>query len=421
MNSPTTLKISLENDIRRVAFVANDFQILKKQISELFVINEDSFVVKYKDDEGDLISICSNEEYKESILCCQDKILRIFVFMKNVTEKKKCRKFRKCPRNTQQQTEKNNTQVPPPPQPQHETFNPFAFFQSPVINQQSNMGFNPLDFLQNIFEQGGNGLNGIVDNLLNSDFIKIEHNNVCDGCDTQISGTRYHCKQCPDFDFCSSCFETKLNTHDSNHIFQPITPFVALQEAISNNEFIEPIIRGGKATDPVEKKIHNAFCDRCDQKIVGLRWKCFDCNDFDFCNACYLVANGKESIKTHLNTHVFGKIEDPLTWYSFQIEKEKHFEEKQEKEKIEQQRIEKEKIEQERIEKEKIEQERIEKEKIEQQRIEKEKSESKIVYPFEQKLQDLNMMGFTDRKKCIQVLIKNKGDIAKALEDLLQF
>jgi len=42
-----------------------------------------------------------------------------------------------------------------------------------------------------------------------------------------------------------------------------------------------------------------------------------------------------------------------------------------------------------------------------------------VVYPFEQKLQDLSTMGFSDRKKNILALIQNKGDIQLAIEQLL--
>jgi len=190
-------------------------------------------------------------------------------------------------------------------------------------------------------------------------------------------------------------------------------------------------------TDIENKQVaHNAFCDRCDEKIVGIRWKCFDCPDFDYCDSCFQVADGKEDKKTHLKNHVFGKIEHPNTNSIFQLEKDKYLEKMrierelkdiQEKKSIEEElrlekeRIEKEKLEKERIEKEKQEQqekEKQEKERLEKEKIEKEK-ESKIVYPFEQKLQDLQNMGFVDRKKNIQLLIKHKGNMNMAIQSLL--
>jgi len=286
--------------------------------------------------------------------------------------------------------------------------------------------------------QGG-GLDHILGNLLNSDMIKLEHDHVCDGCDTQISGTRYHCTQCPDFDFCSTCFKEKVNTHFQDHKFEEISALQAFKQAMSNQENIEAFFAPGKSTDPVEKTTHRAFCDRCNQGIVGIRWKCLDCEDFDFCNSCYVAANGVETINSHLKTHVFGKIENPQDSEGFQIQKKEHLskkvEEKQRQEKLKQEqerilklkqeheRLYKEKLEQERIVREKLERERLEKLRLEQERerIEKEKvnNSNKIVYPFEKKLEDLASMGFEDRSANIRLLIKNKGDVVLTIQELL--
>eukprot|EP01087_Luapelamoeba_hula_P007664 TRINITY_DN1871_c0_g1_i1.p1 TRINITY_DN1871_c0_g1~~TRINITY_DN1871_c0_g1_i1.p1 ORF type:complete len:357 (+),score=74.49 TRINITY_DN1871_c0_g1_i1:38-1108(+) len=33
--------------------------------------------------------------------------------------------------------------------------------------------------------------------------------------------------------------------------------------------------------------VHNALCDHCKEQIVGIRYKCAICSDFDLCEACY--------------------------------------------------------------------------------------------------------------------------------------
>jgi len=33
--------------------------------------------------------------------------------------------------------------------------------------------------------------------------------------------------------------------------------------------------------------IHNAICNSCMEKIVGIRWKCAVCSDYDLCTNCY--------------------------------------------------------------------------------------------------------------------------------------
>jgi next-to-BRCA1 protein 1 len=44
---------------------------------------------------------------------------------------------------------------------------------------------------------------------------------VCDGCGNGISGIRYKCNNCPDFDLCQTC-EAKGGVHDASHVFLKI-------------------------------------------------------------------------------------------------------------------------------------------------------------------------------------------------------
>lgn len=50
------------------------------------------------------------------------------------------------------------------------------------------------------------------------------------------------------------------------------------------------------------KVVHHALCDKCNCTIVGIRYKCLQCPDFDFCEAC----EGPES--GHDESHIFAKI-----------------------------------------------------------------------------------------------------------------
>jgi len=54
-------KVSCNNQYRRFFFTNTDYQSLYKQVQSLLAL-ENEFVLKYKDDEGDLISISSDEE-----------------------------------------------------------------------------------------------------------------------------------------------------------------------------------------------------------------------------------------------------------------------------------------------------------------------------------------------------------------------
>ncbi|KAK3844076.1 MAG: hypothetical protein J3R72DRAFT_82419 [Linnemannia gamsii] len=45
---------------------------------------------------------------------------------------------------------------------------------------------------------------------------------VCDGCEGEITGIRYKCGNCADYDLCGNCESSPFLRHDSNHIFLKI-------------------------------------------------------------------------------------------------------------------------------------------------------------------------------------------------------
>jgi len=410
-----------------------------------------TFSLKYKDDEGDLITLGSPEEYVEALSCCATNVLRLTVIKKEESAGHGGRHGGRCggrrwggrcgwKRRLQQQLEGGQN-------PLGQLFPMIQHFAGNLI-------------------QGGN-FDQILENLLKSDFCKLEQNYTCDGCNTTICGARYHCETCPDFDFCSSCYAQKLSTHDSSHQFKEVTALSALKEALaSNNISIDAFCAPGKATDPVPKKVHRALCDRCDAKIEGIRWKCFECSDFDFCNACYLEAAGKETMRDHQKEHGFAKIEEPEQISSFpslladyqnkkrvellaKIEQQKKEEEERladlerKKRQLEEQMEEERKKYKEReaqLEKERL--ELLEKQKLLKQEKPKEEKEiildslaplrenakeekkeeekeQNSVNPFEQQLETIESMGFVDRERNIELLVKYNGEIFPVIQELL--
>jgi next to BRCA1 gene 1 protein len=103
-------------------------------------------------------------------------------------------------------------------------------------------------------------------------------------------GVRHKCQSCPDFDFCSDCFQTAKHDHPG-HRFAPI------YEALD--------------TVPAFKEQHRGiFCDGplCNSSrayIQGDRYKCAVCHDTDFCANCEALPN------SHNRSHPLIKMKIP--------------------------------------------------------------------------------------------------------------
>jgi len=59
---------------------------------------------------------------------------------------------------------------------------------------------------------------------------KVIHNAFCDSCNCTITGIRYKCGNCPDYDLCSRCDKNSKIVHNPEHIF------IKIISPISNSE-----------------------------------------------------------------------------------------------------------------------------------------------------------------------------------------
>ncbi|KAI0800737.1 hypothetical protein C8Q74DRAFT_1238467 [Fomes fomentarius] len=125
---------------------------------------------------------------------------------------------------------------------------------------------------------------------------------TCDYCGKRnIKGTRYKCLQCPDYDWCSACMSSPKAwvAHSAEHAFFPIHKL---------EDFVHFCLVKDRRLR--RQPVHTGItCDGCHQKnITGIRHKCVQCADFDFCDSC--VSSPKTRL-THDMSHVFFPIKSP--------------------------------------------------------------------------------------------------------------
>ncbi|KAH9906624.1 hypothetical protein F4778DRAFT_588234 [Xylariomycetidae sp. FL2044] len=83
-----------------------------------------------------------------------------------------------------------------------------------------------------------------------------------------------HCIKCDDYDLCKNCFAKDQHGHHPAHGFTAAVKGTVFESSISSR------------LAPGRNIVHNAICDGCDTYIRGVRHKCIDCPDWDYCADC---------------------------------------------------------------------------------------------------------------------------------------
>ena len=120
---------------------------------------------------------------------------------------------------------------------------------------------------------------------------------TCDGCKMHpLVGKRYKCECCPNFDFCEECYKKKKGKH--GHSFRQVETRVLLKEILKQYS--------RKTENEEGKPIHHQYsCDGCGMNpIVGIRYKCSICDNFDYCESC-------EEMHKNEHNHPFFKVYRP--------------------------------------------------------------------------------------------------------------
>ncbi|KAL7938930.1 hypothetical protein V8C35DRAFT_289636 [Trichoderma chlorosporum] len=118
---------------------------------------------------------------------------------------------------------------------------------------------------------------------------------TCNCCVQELPEWEFlHCTTCEDFDLCQACFAKDAHGHHPKHAFVPAVAGTKMPDHVT--------VRMGAGRN----QAHHAICDGCDKYITGVRHKCLDCPDWDYCSDC--IPN---AASVHAN-HRFAPIYEPL-------------------------------------------------------------------------------------------------------------
>ncbi|KAA8645488.1 hypothetical protein EYZ11_009114 [Aspergillus tanneri] len=129
----------------------------------------------------------------------------------------------------------------------------------------------------------------------------ITEERICNGCLKELDETKMvSCADCDDYDLCITCLLKNLHGHHPAHSFS----------LLHDREFCLRTMVLSRCK-PGRHHQHAAICDGCDKSIVGVRYKCLTCPDWDYCSECHLKASQRHP--GHRFAPLYEAIAEPLS------------------------------------------------------------------------------------------------------------
>jgi len=126
-----------------------------------------------------------------------------------------------------------------------------------------------------------------------------EPTRTCNCCVTSLPEKEFvTCLTCEDYDLCMNCHISNKHGHHPGHAFT-----AAASEA-SLTTLADFLCNSGRNVR------HSAVCDGCDKFIYGVRHKCLNCPDWDYCSDC--VKSAKHIHPRHRFVPIYEPLAEPL-------------------------------------------------------------------------------------------------------------
>jgi len=106
------------------------------------------------------------------------------------------------------------------------------------------------------------------------------------------------CTSCEDYDLCMQCHLDNKHGHHPGHIFKAATEHTVMPA------LADFLCNAGRNVR------HSAVCDGCEKFIYGVRHKCLNCPDWDFCSEC--IKSAKFIHPAHRFVPIYEPLAEPL-------------------------------------------------------------------------------------------------------------
>ncbi|KAH9873160.1 hypothetical protein J1614_005558 [Plenodomus biglobosus] len=107
------------------------------------------------------------------------------------------------------------------------------------------------------------------------------------------------CVVCDDYDLCLECHIGNKHGHHPGHVFKAATEHTVLPTVA------DFLCNSGRNVR------HAAVCDGCDKFIYGVRHKCLNCPDWDYCSEC--IKNAEMIHPRHRFVPIYEPLAEPLS------------------------------------------------------------------------------------------------------------